>query len=182
MRDFLDLVRTRRSIRRYDGRPVPRDVIDRCVEAARLAPSACNSQPWRFLIFDRDPWRSRVGEAAFSGIYSLFAFAQQAPVLVALVRLRSTYAAKLGGLIRRIDYSLIDIGIAGEHFVLQAADEGVGTCWIGWFNERRLRRILKLSPGEKLDVLIAMGYPEEGTLEPTGDRPRKPLDQVREYR
>jgi len=101
---------------------------------------------------------------------------------VALVRLRSTYAAKLGGLIRRIDYSLIDIGIAGEHFVLQAADEGVGTCWIGWFNERRLRRILKLSPGEKLDVLIAMGYPEEGRLEATGDRPRKPLDQVREYR
>ncbi|HIE10634.1 MAG TPA: nitroreductase [Kiritimatiellae bacterium] len=179
---FLDLVHRRRSVRRYARRPVPRDVIDRCVEAARLAPSACNSQPWRFLIFDRDPWRSRVAQAAFGGVYSLFSFARQAPVLVALVRLQSTYAAKLGGLMRRVNYSLIDIGIAGEHFVLQAAEEGVGTCWIGWFNERRVRRILRLAPGERLDVLIAMGYPQEDAPERVGERSRKPLEQVREYR
>ena len=81
---FLDLVRHRHSLRRYDSRPVPREVLDRCCEAARLAPSACNGQPWRFLLADRDPLRSRLGEAAFSGAHRMNRFALDAPVLVVI--------------------------------------------------------------------------------------------------
>lgn len=175
---FLELVKKRRSVRRYQERPIPRESLERCLEAARLAPSACNAQPWRFIVLDQEPLRSQAAKAAFSGMYSLFSFAAKAPVLVVPVRLQSSYVAKLGGLLRRVDYSLIDIGIAGEHFVLQATEEGLGTCWIGWFNHRRLRKLLGLGAGEKIDVLIAVGYPAD---EP-GQKRRKSLEEIREYR
>ena len=94
---FLDLVRRRQSVRKYSPKPVPREVIDRCLEAARLAPSACNAQPWSFIVVDDETKRKELGRAAFSGIHSMNRFARHAPVLVVVVTERSTYAAKLAG-------------------------------------------------------------------------------------
>ena len=158
---FLELVRKRRSIRKYSSRKVPSEVLQRCLEASRLSPSACNSQPWFFVVIMDDLIRKKAAEAAFSGIYSMNSFAKDAPVLVAVVRERSKYIASLGGYFRGTQYSLIDIGIACEHFILQATEEGLGTCWIGFFNERRLKKVLGLSKRKKIDIIISMGYPEE---------------------
>jgi nitroreductase len=175
---FLNLVRTRQSERRYSSRPVPRDVIERCLEAARLAPSACNSQPWTFVVVDEPVVKARLAGAAFSGLYSMNRFAGAGPVLVAVVTERSKYVARLGGQLRGVQYSLIDIGIACEHFCLQAAEEGVGTCWLGWFNERKVKEVLELPRNARIDVLISMGFPEAETLR---DKVRKPLDEMRRY-
>ncbi|MCA1810180.1 MAG: nitroreductase family protein, partial [Lentisphaerae bacterium] len=82
-------------------------------------------------------------------------------------------------LLRNVRYNLIDLGIAGEHLVLQAAAEGLGTCWIGWFNERGVRRALDLPRGSRVELLISMGYPASDQLPP---KSRKPLDEIREYR
>ncbi|NCC53224.1 MAG: nitroreductase, partial [Spartobacteria bacterium] len=113
---FLDLARTRQSTRKYDpARPVPRETIERCVEAARLAPSACNSQPWEFIILDQDPFRSALAQPAFGGPYKMNRFALDAPVLIVVVRERAKLAARLGGMFRGCAFSLIDIGIAAEH-------------------------------------------------------------------
>ncbi len=167
---FLELAGRRYSLRCYDrGRAVPRETLERCLEAARLAPSACNSQPWRFLVVDRDPLREQLGKAAFGGIYRMNSFARQAPVLVAVVRDRARYAARLGGTLRGIEYSLVDIGIAVEHFVLQAAEEGIGTCWLGWFSERGVKRVLGLGRRERVDMMICAGYP------PPGYQPREKI-------
>lgn len=176
---FLELCRRRRSVRAYAPGRVPREALERCLEAARLAPSACNSQPWRFIVVERDDLRARLAEAAFSGLYAMNRFAAQAPVLIVVVTERSTYAARLGGLLRGTRYALLDVGAAVEHLVLQATEEGLGTCWIGWFNERAVKQVLGLPRRAKVDILLAVGYPAD---EPGGEKVRKPLDDVRQYR
>lgn len=176
---FLDLCRSRSSLRRYAAKAVPREAIDHCLEAARLAPSACNSQPWSFIVVDDDDLRPRLAEAAFSGLYSMNKFAKDAPVLVVVVTERSKYAAALGGSLRGTQYSLIDIGIACEHLVLQAEEEGLGTCWLGWFNEKAVKKLLGLPRSTKLDVIISMGYPPDDA-EPR-EKNRRDLDDVRSF-
>lgn len=176
---FLDLVNKRQSERQYDPqRPVAREVIERCLEAARLAPSACNSQPWSFIVVDRPEERDRLAAAAFSGIYSMNRFAANAPVLIVVITERSKYVARLGGMIRGVQYSLLDVGAAVEHFLLQAAEEGVGTCWLGWFDERAVKRVLGLPRSARVDVMISMGYPARDNLRP---KQRKALDEIRSY-
>jgi len=175
---FLALAGRRRSTRKYLPAPVPREALERCLEAARLAPSACNSQPWRFIVAEEPALVRELGNAAFSGIYSMMGFAREAPVVVAIMTERSTYAARLGGRFRGVQYSLIDIGIAGEHFALQAEEEGLGTCWLGWFNENGVKKVLGLDRKAKVDVLISVGYPAEGQVP---KKTRKPLDEIRRY-
>ncbi len=176
---FLDLVQQRRSCRRYSDKPVPSDCLARCVEAARLAPSACNSQPWRFIIARQDPLRRELGQRAFSGIYKMNEFARSAPVLVAVVRESSAYAALLGAAFRGTSYSLIDLGIACEHFVLQAQEEGLGTCWIGWFDAKAVKKILRIPFYKRVEILISLGYPPEPLAM---KKNRKESRQICEYR
>lgn len=176
---FLELVKKRRSTRKFRSAPVEREKIERCLEAARLAPSACNGQPWRFLVVESAPLRQVLAEAAFSGIHSMNAFAKEAPILVAVVTLPTRTAASFAGLLRRFSYPLIDIGIACEHFVLQAAEEGLDTCWLGWFNEREVKKILKIQKGERVHVLLAVGCGSDWHIE---EKKRKPFDEVAEFR
>ena len=175
---FLELVNKRCSVRKYDPSPVPREIIDRCLEAARLAPSACNSQPWRFVVVDDAALRRKLAEAAFSGVYSMNSFAKEAPVLVVAVRERSTRFAAFGALFRGLQYNLIDIGIACEHFILQAASEDVGTCWLGWFDEGAVKKVLGIEKGKKADIIISMGYPQKGTCP---EKARMPLSEISGY-
>ena len=177
---FLELCRRRQSVRRYDpARPVPRETIERCLEAARLAPSACNSQPWTFVVVDDPARRAAVAQAARRGIYgTMNAFIDEAPVLVAVVTGRSGYAARLGGQLRGVQYALIDIGIAAEHFALQAAEEGVGTCWLGWFDEKAVKQALGLPRGARIDILLAMGYAADPAVR---SKNRKPRDEMARY-
>ncbi|HBA83313.1 MAG TPA: nitroreductase [Verrucomicrobia bacterium] len=175
---FLDLVRQRQSERSYDARPVPREIMERCLEAARLAPSACNSQPWFFVVVDDPALRDKLAEDAFSGIYSMNAFAKKAPVLVAIVTDRSKWFAHLGGQFRGVQYNLLDVGCACEHLALQAAEEGVGSCWLGWFNDRAVRKALRLPRTAKVHVILSMGYPAADALR---EKKRKSLDEIRRY-
>jgi len=176
---FGELVQRRRSVRRYMPGPVSRSLVDQCLEAARLAPSACNSQPWSFLVVDEPGRRDRLAAAAFAGVYAMCAFARQAPVLVAMVTERSRFSAALGGLWRGVQYNLVDIGIAGEHFALQAAELGLGTCWLGWFDEKAVRRELALPRGTRVDILFALGWPADAP--PPAGQVRRPLDAIRRY-
>jgi len=175
---FLELVKKRSSVRRYAARPVPREVIEKCLEAARLTPSACNSQPWRFIVVSDPALKDKLGEIAFSGIYSMNSFAKKAPALVVVVRQRSSKAATAGGFFRGTQYNLIDLGAACEHFVLQAAEEGIGTCWLGWFNEKKVKRLLGIKRGSRADIIISMGYPES---EKQREKSRKPLSEISRF-
>ncbi len=178
VKSFLDLCRARQSCRKYDpARPVPRELLERCVEAARLAPSACNSQPWTFLIVDHPARRDRLAAAAFHGVFSMNRFAADAPALVAVVTERSRTLAQMGGALRGVPYRLVDVGIAAEHFVLQAADEGLGTCWLGWFDAPAVKRELRLPRSARLDLLISVGWP----LQPPREKTRKAAAEMSRF-
>ncbi len=176
---FSDLVNKRESVRRYSPEPVPRDLVDRCLDAARLAPSACNSQPWSFIVVDDVETIKEIVKESMSGIYGMNAFVRTAPVLIVVVTEQSTYIARLGGQIRSVRYNLIDIGIACEHLVLQAVDLGLGTCWLGWFNDKAVKRVLGLPKSSKVDVMICLGYPAE-SAKPRQKR-RQTLAEIRRY-
>ncbi len=174
---FLKLAAARRSIRKYKPDPVEREKLGVCLEAARLAPSACNAQPYRFVVIDDPALRGQFCAAAFSGIYSPCGFAAAAPVLAAVVSGRGKLSAWVGNQMQDTNFRLVDVGIAAEHFVLAAAEQGLGTCWLGWFNAKAGARVLDLGAGEKIEVLLAVGYPAENP----SPRPRKKTEDLAAY-
>ena len=152
---------SRRSIRKYKPLPVEREKLLLCLEAARLAPSACNAQPYRFITVDEPALKENICDAAFSGIYSACKFARGAPALALVVSERGKLSAWLGNRVQSTDFRLVDIGIAAEHFVLAAAEQGLGTCWLGWFNAKAAARALGLGSGRRVEIILSVGYPDE---------------------
>ena len=176
---LLELLKQRKSVRNFLNRPVEREKILMCLEAARVAPSACNSQPWKFIIVDDRELKNKLCKKAFGGIYSINSFFKMAPVIVVVVSEKSKFLARIGGMFRGTKYYLIDIGIAGEHFVLQAEDLGLGTCWIGWFNESAVKSLLNVPRNKKVDILIALGYYDKETVKSEHDR--ELLDKITSF-
>jgi nitroreductase len=174
---FEELALKRQSTRAFSPEAVPREQIERCINAARLAPSACNSQPWKFIIVDDADLCRKVATETFSSIAPFNKFTLQAPVMAVQVMEKATMLSQIGGRIRNRDYSLIDTGIAAEHFCLQAAELGIGSCMIGWFNERNLKKILGIPSGRSIGLLIALGYPADKARE----KKRKNIDQISNY-
>lgn len=169
------IIAQRRSIRRYLDKPVEREKILLCLEAARLAPSADNVQPWRFLVIDDKKLKEKLTREIFSGIYSITKFAAKAPILIIILARLDIIANRIGKQIQDVHFYLIDSGIAGEHIVLQAEELGLGTCWIGWFNSRRARKVLNIPRKYKIVSLLSMGYYEK---KPSREKKRKRLEDI----
>jgi len=172
------IIRRRRSIRRYLAAPVEKEKLQACLEAARIAPSAHNAQSWRFLVIDDPEIKARYMETAFSGIYRMNRFAAQAPVLVLVLARLDILANRLGRQVQGVNFYLLDIGIAGEHFVLQAEELGLSTCWIGWFNIRKTRKFFKIPRKYKIVALLSLGY---AASRPSREGARKSMDEIVRY-
>ena len=175
---FIELVKKRKSTRKYSEEAVPRSVIDQCLEAARMAPSAVNSQPWSFIVVDDKETKNKIVEKSMSGIYSSNAFVRNAPVIIVVITEVPSYTVRLGRFFRNVNYSLIDIGIACDHLTLQAEELGVGTCWLGWFSEKAVKKVLGLPKSTKIDVMISMGYPQKSYVK---EKKRRTLDEIRRF-
>jgi nitroreductase len=173
---LLEVVSGRRSVRNFQDRPVEKEKILLCLEAARMAPSAENKQPWRFLVLTEAQTKDEFGKAAFSGIYRATRWALEAPVLVVLMTELDLSVYRIGALVQTIPFHVLDIGIAGEHLVLQAQHLGLGTCWIGWFDVRKASRFLRIPRSFRICGLIALGYPDSGRK--IRERSFKSVDQV----
>jgi nitroreductase len=176
--ELMDLIRARRSVRRYADRPVERALIEQCLEAARLAPSAENTQPWRFIVVDDPDARERLARAAFSGIYRPTRFAAKAPVIVAVLAKPDILANRLGRAVQGTKYYLIDCGIACQQFVLRATELGLGVCYIGWYSKRGVRKALQVPRSHDIVVLLAVGYQEGSSGK---ERTRKELYELVSY-
>lgn len=157
---MLELILRRQSDRKYSDKPVEQEKLDRITEAGRMAPSACNAQPWKFIVVTDPELRSSLAEAAAAKLLGMNGFVSQAPVLIVIVRENPNFSSKVGGTIKNKDYSHIDIGIAAENMCLQATAEGMGSCILGWFDEKQVRSILKIPSSKRVELLISIGYPQ----------------------
>lgn len=173
---FQELINHRQSVRRYQDKPVEREKIEKLAEAVRLAPSASNSQPWKLIIVDEPELKERVARATFSQLVSFNKFAVQAPVMAVLVIERPRMITQIGGNLKNREFPLIDIGIAAEHFCLQAAELGLGTCMMGWFNEKEIKKILDIPGRKRIGLVISLGYAPDDYHVRT--KTRKPLGGI----
>ena len=176
--NFLDLANKRYSVRNYKNTPVPQEKINRCIEAAGLAPSACNSQPWKFIVVDDLKFIKELANAAFEGILDFNHFAFKAPVLVLIVSERQKMLAKFAGIVKKKNFSQMDIAIAAEHLCLQAAEDGLGTCMLGWFNEKKVKKILSIPRPKRVELIISVGFSAD---EKIPHKKRKSLNEILSY-
>jgi nitroreductase len=176
----MDIIARRVSCRAYRPDPVPQEHLMQMLEAARLAPSACNNQPWRFAVVrDVELRRRIVSEGFLPGIKMDWAL--EAPVHVAIGMETSFLTHRIGAAVSGVDYPWVDIGIAGEHLVLAATELGLGTCWIGWIKPRAVARIVGWPRSVKSAAVIAVGYPRDPEAnEPPASR-RKELGEIAQW-
>jgi nitroreductase len=164
--EFYEAVRKRLSVRSYKPDPIPEGVLGRILEAGRLAPSAKNIQPWKFIII-RD---SEVKKALVPACRGQ-AFIAEAPIVICACALTEQAWKGMGGYWTA---EAVDVTIAIEHMMLAAAAEGLGTCWIGAYVEADVRKVLAIPEGVKPIALTPLGYPARESK----PRPRKPLSEI----
>ena len=172
-----DAIARRTSCRAYQPTPVLEAHLMQILEAARLAPSACNQQPWRFAVVREPDLKRRIVEEGFlPGIK--MTWAMDAPVQVVIGMERSFVTHRLAASVSGVDYPWVDVGIAGEHLVLAATELGLGTCWIGWIRPRVVARVVGWPRTVKPVVVITVGYASDpGAATPPASR-RKPLAEL----
>jgi nitroreductase len=168
---FAELAKKRQSDRKYKDQAVEREKLVQCLETARISPSANNSQPWKFVVVDDFEKKEQIAECSIG--LGMNKFTHQCPVIVAVVLEKQNFMSTIGSMIKNKDYSLFDIGIAVNQFCLQAADLGLGTCIIGWFDEKKIKKILGVR-NRRIPLLISVGYPDA----PIRDKVRKPLEMM----
>jgi len=166
---IMEVIEKRRSVRKYNEDPIPESVLLRVLEAARLAPSGKNLQPWKFILVKDKALKEELARAS-SGQY----FIARAPFVIVACGFPDNCYARMG---RYMKSWPVDVAIAMEHLILQAQEEGLGTCWIGSFEEQEVKSILKIPEEVKVLALTPLGFPAEIP----SFRGRKSLDEIISY-
>ena len=166
----LEIIQKRRSIRKYKGNPIPEDTLLRVLEAARLSPSGKNLQPWKFIIVKDKELKKRLAQAS-AGQF----FIAEAPIIVVACGFPDDCYSRMG---RYMKSWPVDVTIALEHLILQAHEDGLGTCWIGAFDEEQAKRALGIPEDVRVVAMTPLGYAAE-EKGPVADR--KPLQEIVHY-
>ena len=160
--NFMEIARTRQSVRGYDeARIVEREKLDAILEAAQLAPSACNGQPYHFTVVKGD--LAKEVAKATQGL-GMNKFAVQAPVLIVISEMPYVKSAAMGAKVKNNDYRSIDIGITTAYLTAEAAAQGLGTCILGWFDDDKIRKLCGIEHPVRL--VVTVGYPKDDTIRP----------------
>jgi nitroreductase len=169
--DVFEAISTRRSVREYSSRAIPAEVMERMCQALRYAPSACNFQPWRFILVTEAELRRQVAQAANGQTWMA-----EAPVTVVGCGLPEQAYKHMGGYGNSAE---IDVTIALDHLTLAAVAEGLGTCWIGAFDEKQVKRLLEIPRQVKVAAMTPLGYPASADLNfPLTEDRRKPATEI----
>jgi nitroreductase len=162
--DIAKAIRDRRSVRSYEKKDIPQDVLEKVLQAARLAPSANNRQPWRFVIVRDHARRQALAKAAKEQ-----QFVAEAPVVIAAVALEPDRIMTCG-----VPAWAVDLAIAVDHITLAAVEHGLGSCWIGAFYQEDVKKILSIPAEYKVVALLPLGYPQDKAR----FKNRKSLDEI----
>ncbi len=162
--DVAKAIRDRRSVRSYEKKGIPQDVLLKVLEAARLAPSANNRQPWKFVVVREAAKRAALAKAAKEQ-----QFVAEAPVVIAAVALEPERVMTCG-----VPTYAVDLAIAVDHITLAAVQQGLGSCWIGAFYQEDVKKILKIPAEYKVAALLTLGYPRDQAR----FKNRKSLDEI----
>ncbi len=154
--DVLEAIMIRRSVRAYANKPIPADILDRCKQALRFAPSACNYQPWRFIFVSDLETRRQLARMSNEQLWMA-----EAPIIVVGCGLPDEAYKFMAGSINSVD---IDVAIAMTHLMLVAAAEGLGTCLIGAFDEQHVKRLVGVPPSVRVIAMTPLGYPASPEL------------------
>ncbi len=165
----LDVIQKRQSVRKYKEDLIPEKALRRVLEAARLAPTGSNMQPWKFIIVKDRALKEKLAQASAGQI-----FMAEAPIIIVGCGFPDNCYAHMG---RYMKSWSVDVTIALEHLILQAQEEGLGTCWIGSFEEEEVKAILNIPENVKVLALTPLGYPDEIPR----FRGRKSLDEIISY-
>ena len=173
MKSFLELAQARQSDRAYEsGRVIGRDVLERILEAGRLAPSACNGQPWHFTVVTEPELLKEVAKATSS--LGLNRFVKDSAALVLITLEQTNLTSRFGCGIKDKDFPMIDLGIAASYITLAAEDEGIGSCILGWFDEKRIKELVSIPQNKRLMLIISLGY----TVKAKRRKIRKEFDDI----
>lgn len=163
--NFESLVKLRKSVRKYEDKKPDKDLIIKCIEAARLSPSACNSQPWSFIVVDDENLVQKVAGYCVPPVGGMNKFAKTAPVIIVQVMEKTNISSSIGSKITDREYNHIDTGLAMGNLCLQAADLGLGTCILGYFHEKEIKDLLGIPKSKRIGLLCTVGYEKGGQQE-----------------
>ncbi len=173
--NFMELVQKRESCRAYKDIPVEREKLVNCIEAARLCPSACNSQPWGFIAIDDIKTAKEISPLLQDAVLQINRFTRNCNAYIIIAEESANLSSKLGGKFKDQEFAQTDIGIAAQTICLAATEQGLGTCIMGWFEEKKLKSLLKIPRGKRIRLIIAIGYPESDA---TRAKMRKPIEEI----
>ena len=148
--EFYDVIKTRRSVRRFSKKAVPDDVLGKVLEAARIAPSGNNRQPWRFVVVKEPQKKEKIAHASYDQD-----FVAEAPVVVICCSIKCTSGYEPW----RDEAGRRDAIIAIDHLILAARNEGLGTCWVGAIHDQQIKQIVKVPDDVDIVMVIPLGYP-----------------------
>lgn len=167
--EFYEVLRKRKSVRKYKPDPVSDDALNRILEAGRIAPSAKNIQPWHFIVVRDRKTKEKLIEACRGQ-----RFIAEADVILCGCSSEKIAWGRMGGYMSAF---AIDLTIAFEHMILAAANEALATCWIGAFEEKKVKEILRVPDDVRVVALTPIGHPAEDAK----NRGRKPLGEIVSY-
>ena len=174
MKEFFELIEKRESCREFDiTKLVEHDKLIACIKAARLAPSACNSQPWHYTVVSNPDLCQKLRPALQD--MRMNAFVKDCPVFIVVSEVDAGPMATVGGRIKDQHYALIDIGLSVSQLCLAATTQGLSTCILGWFDEKALKRLCKLPQIRRVRLVICIGY---ARTDAHRKKLRKDLDEI----
>ena len=177
MKTFLELAQNRQSDRAYSDKPVEPEKLERILEAARIAPSACNAQPWKIIVVSDAEKRTQVADATANKLLAMNHFTKQAPLQLVILEENANFTSTVGGWATEKHYPHLDLGILAAHITLAATDEGLGSCIIGWCDEKKVRKVLDIPRNKRVMLVILLGY----SAQPLRNKKRKAKDEIVSY-
>ena len=174
MSDYFDLIARRESCRNFDpNRPVEKEKLQRCAEAAWIAPSACNGQPWKYLIVTNPELNEKLRPLMME--LGMNKFVKNCPAFAVVLEEATVLKVSLSQKFKDQDFAPIDVAFSASQFCYAATEQGLSTCIIGWHNEQKIRELFNLPKSSRVRLILAVGYAASDTLR---EKKRKPIEDV----